>query len=201
MLYEVITIGFLSSYFYGFLIIMFPMIFDIILANRLIAKQVDRGSMSNILATPNTRNKISLTYMTSMLIGVTVLISFNTVVGIIAAEANFSGQLDISKFIVLNIGALLLHYAISGICFFASCFFNDTKNSLAVGAGVPIAFFLIQMLANMGGKLENMKYLTMYTLFNPDGIIAGETNAIISIIILGVISCVLYTSGIRNNFV
>lgn len=189
-------IGFLSSYFYGFIIIMFPMIFDIIMANKLISKQVDKGSMSNLLSTTNTRNKISVTYMAFMLSSVTFLIAFNTIIGIIVSETNFKGQLDIPKFILLNFGALLLHFAISGICFFASCIFNETKNSLAFGAGIPIAFFLIQMLGNMGGKLEKFKYFTMFTLFNPDSIIEGDASAFISLIVLFVISVALYVGGI-----
>jgi len=189
-------IGFLSSYFYGFLIIMFPMIFDIILANKLISKQVDKGSMSNLLSTPNTRNKISITYMAFTLSSVTFLIIFTTILGIVVSESKFSGQLDISKFILVNFGALLLHYAISGICFFASCVFNETKNSLAVGAGVPIAFMIIQMLANMGGKLENFKYATMLTLYNSDAIVKGSASVMPSLIALAVIAIVLYGTGI-----
>ncbi len=189
-------IGFLSSYFYGFIIIMFPMIFDIILANKLIAKQVDKGSMSNLLSTPNTRNVISATYALFMLAGVTFLIAFNTLVGIAVSELMFAGQLDIKKFIILNVGALLLHFAISGICFFSSCLFNSSKNSLAVGAGIPIAFFLIQTLGNMGGKLENLKFFTMFTLFDPDAIVNAEASVIPSLFSLAFIAAVLYIGGI-----
>jgi len=51
-------ITFMAVYFYGFLVIMFPLIYCIILANRLVAVLVDRGSMAYLLATPNTRAKI-----------------------------------------------------------------------------------------------------------------------------------------------
>ena len=55
-------VKYLSQYFYGFLIFMFPMIYVISISNRLIAKSVDNGSIAFILSTPNTRMKIWLTH-------------------------------------------------------------------------------------------------------------------------------------------
>ncbi len=189
-------IGFLASYFYGFLILIFPMIFEIIISNRLIAKQVDKGSMAYLLATPNTRKKIILTYGLFIFLAITILIVFTTIIGIAFSETMFSGMLDKKEFVMLNIGALLLHYTISGICFFSSCVSNDTKYSMSFGAGVPIAFFLIQMLANMGGKLESLKFATIFSLFNPTNIISGDISVIPSFIALGVIALALYLAGI-----
>jgi len=95
----------------------------------------------------------------------------------------------------MNIVLYFLHIALSGICFFASCISNDTKRSFTIGAGIPVAFFLIQMLANMGGKLENLKYFTLFTLFNTTDIIAG--NSIVSpVLILLAVAIVLYGLGI-----
>ena len=52
---------FLSNYLYGFLLLVFPMILEIILANKLVAKYVDTGSMAYLLSTPNSRKKIVIT--------------------------------------------------------------------------------------------------------------------------------------------
>jgi len=189
-------LGHLSTYFYGFLILFFPTIFDIILVNKLVSKHVDKGSMAYILATPNTRKKISVTFAGFILFSVTVLMAFVTILGLIYCQMNFSGMLDVKKFILINIGALLIHYAVSGIAFFASCVFNDMKNSLGIGVGIPIAFLIIQMLANMGGNLENFKYATMFTLFNPSKIAVGDSSTLPCFIALAVISGALFIGGI-----
>ena len=50
------------------------------------------------------------------------------------------------------------------------------------------------MLANMGGKLANLKYATVFTLFNPKAIIAGEISAwwmCGALVVLGVIFFVI----------
>lgn len=192
---ETSLIGFLSSYYYGFIIIVFPMLFEIIVANKLIAKQVDKGVMGYLISTPNTRTKIALTQAGFLLGSITIIMAFVTILGIVLCEKRFPGELDVQAFLLLNVGALLLHYAISGISFFASCIFNDTKNSVGIGAGIPVAFYIIQMLANVGGKLENFKYATLFTLFNPQDIIALNSRVLSSFIMLGVLTIVLYIIG------
>lgn len=189
-------VGFLASYYYGFIIIVFPMIFDIIIANKLVAKQVDRGSMAYLLSTPNKRTKIVSTQAGFLLISITLLISFVVALGSVLSHSMFPDELDITKFIIMNLGALLLHFAISGIAFFSSCLFNDTKNSLGLGAGLPITFFLIQMIANAGDKFADLKYATIFTLFNPEDVVKGSENVLSCFLALGVISIILYVGGV-----
>ena len=43
-------LGFMISYLYGFILLVFPMVFCILRANGLVAKYVDRGSMACLLA-------------------------------------------------------------------------------------------------------------------------------------------------------
>ncbi|MDV4149412.1 ABC transporter permease subunit [Clostridium sp. AL.422] len=189
-------IEFINTYLFGFLFIIFPMIFEIIIANKLIAKYVDSGSMAYLLATPNKKSKIAITQALFMLISIGILIFFITLVGIISSEVNFPGELDIKKYILMNIGLYCLHISISGLAFFASCISNDTKLSYSISAGVPIGFFIIQLLANMGGKLENFKYFTIFTLLDTDKLIKGNVSAIWMIIVLLVVGIILYIAGI-----
>lgn len=189
-------IGFLSAYLYGFLMLIVPMIFSILCANRLIARQVDSGSMTYLLAAPVKRRSVAFTQMKVIASGIFALIFYATVLGIITCEISFPGELDIGKFILINLGALCLHLLIGGICFLCSCIFNDTKNSIGFGAGIPALAFVIQMMANAGAKLENAKYATFFTLFNPDGIAAGQTGAIFGMVALFAGALVLFASAI-----
>lgn len=189
-------VEFLSSYLFGFILLVFPMIFEIILANKLVARYVDRGSMAYLLATPNTRKKIAITQAFVLIMNVTILIVFAFFVGTIASFVFFPGDLDVGKYALLHVGVLCLHIAISGLGFFSSCIFNDTKHSYSISTGVPIAFYLIQMLANMEGKLENLKYVTIFTMFDTGKLISGDVSGIYMIAILAVVGLVLYTLGI-----
>ncbi len=45
--------GYLASWLYGLLMFGFPMVYCIILGNRLVARQVDSGSFAYLLSTPH----------------------------------------------------------------------------------------------------------------------------------------------------
>jgi ABC-2 type transport system permease protein len=188
-------LGFIASYYYGFLILLLPMIYTIVVANRSISSHVDKGSMAYLLSTPNTRTKVARTQALYLLVSITLLIGFVTLVGVAICQIMFPGDLDISGFLLLNLGTLLLYYAVTGIGFCASCFFNETKNSLAIGAGLPVAFLVLQMISNVGDATKFFQYFTLYTLFDPERIITGEGYGI-SFIVLCAIGIAMYFAGI-----
>jgi ABC-2 type transport system permease protein len=188
-------IGYIATDLYGMLLIMVPMVFSIILGNKLVAGYVDRGSMAYLLATPNKRVKLALTQALCLWVNIGILIIYTTVAIIISSALMHPGMLDYGKLVLINVVIYFLHIAISGICFFASCISNDTKRSFTIGAGIPVVFFLIQMLANLGGKLANLKYFTMFTFFNPTDIIAGK-SIVLPVLILVAVAIVLYGAGI-----
>ena len=189
-------IGFMSSSLYGFILLVFPMIFCILRGNALIARYVDKGSMVSLLAAPVKRTAVAFTQMKVIVSGVFIMLVYTTVLEIVCAAGSFPGALDYRHLLLLNAGLLCLHLFIASVCFLASCLFNDTKYSVGFGAGVPALMYVLQMLANTGDSAENFKYATFFTLFNPDGLIAGEAGAIAGIIVLFVGATLLFAGGI-----
>lgn len=189
-------LGFLSSYLYGMLLLVFPMVFTIIRGNALIAKYVDRGSMVALLAAPVKRRTVAFTQMKVLASCIIALIAYVTLLEIAVIGAQFPGELEVGKLLLLNVGLLCLQLFIGGICFLGSCLFSDTKNSVAFGAGIPVLMYVVQMLVNMGGELEKAKYFTFFTLFRPDGILAGETAALAGMAVLFIGAVMLFAAGI-----
>lgn len=189
-------LGFMVSYLYGFILLIFPMAFCILRGNALIARYVDKGSMASLAAAPVKRRTIAFTQMGTLISGIMLLIFYITVLELVCAELAFPGDLDIAALCMLNSGLLCLHLFIGGICFLSSCLFSDTKYSIAFGAGIPALMYIVQMLANVGGKAETAKYFTFFTLYNPDAVIAGEGNTDIGMFVLFAGAAVLYGLGI-----
>ena len=186
-------IEFINTYLYSFLMIFFPMIFEIILVNKLIVRYVDNGSMAYLLATPNSRRKIITTQIISCILLTILLIGIITGIGCICSDIMFSEDLDIEKYVLLNLTTLLLTLAVSSICILTACFCNKTKSYVAVGAGIPILFYLIQMFLNMNKDLEKLKYATIFTLLPGKQIIEGAEDEIVMYsLILGIITIALY---------
>jgi len=127
----------------------------------------------------------------------------NMIVGIINAqlandEIGYDEGIDFSvkDYVKLNLGAFLLMFAIAGVSFMFSCIFNLTKNSLALGAGIPIACLIFEIMSQASSDLEFFKYLSLNTLFDTSAITGGGTF-IPQFIVLAVLGSVLYLVGIK----
>lgn len=188
--------GFMISYLYGFILLIFPMVFCILRGNGLIARYIDRGSMVALVAAPVKRRTVAFTQMTVLVSGILFLVVYSTVVQIMCSELSVPGELDVSELLRLNGGLLCLHLFIGGICFLASCIFSDTRYSIGFGTGIPALMYVLQMLSNVGGSAEKAKYFTFFTLYNPEGIIAGDGGAMIGTAVLLIGSIILYLLGI-----
>ncbi len=188
-------IGFMASSFYAMMAIIFPMIYSIIVGNNLVAKKVDDGSMAGYLSTPVPRKKIILSNALYLAISMLVMWLVVTIFGIVLANVAQPDALNIEKFILLNLGAFLFQFAISGICFASSCIFNRSKNSLLLGAGLPLGFFVLSLLVKMADSLTFLKYITLTSLYDTSAILTGGTF-IPQFIVLGIIAVALYAFGI-----
>lgn len=103
-------------------------------------------------------------------------------------------EFDIETYFWLSLGLLLLILAMSSISFFASTLFNRTGLALAVGGGIPFAFFLITMIQQLMDSANGLKYMTITTLFDTDAILAGGEFGW-GLVALGTITFVLYTAS------
>ena len=188
--------SFIASYFYNFLAIMFPIIYCISVAYRLVGKHVDRGSMAYLLATPSSRRKIILTQALYLLISLTVLFLLIFLAGFLFSRLLFPGQLEVGNFLLLNLSTLVIFYAVSGICFFFSCLFNNGSYSLAFGTAVPVAFFVLRMLANLGDNFAWLGYFSLFSLIDPMEVARGNLALGTGIILPLIIALFMYGAAV-----
>lgn len=194
-------ISFMISYLYGFILLLFPMVFSFIMANSLICKYVDDGSMASLLAAPIKRRRIVFTQLTVLFTEITLLILYVTVLELTVANISFPGALNTDELLFLNCGLWLFQIMIAAFSFLCSCIFNETRYCLAFGAGIPLVMYIIQMLANVGDKMANLKYLTVFSLFDPDQFITYDPMAFWSLaaMFLAVIIMIIAAVQIFKN--
>ncbi|RXI96636.1 hypothetical protein DS745_23335 [Anaerobacillus alkaliphilus] len=188
-------IAFIANQYFGNFALIFAMIYSVIIGNKLIADQVDKGSMAFHLSTPITRTQYTLTSTIFFISTLVVMFGLIFVVGYAVAELVQPGELPVEKFFMLTLGSLLLNIAISGITFFASCLFNRSSQSLALGAGLTLFFFAMNMLSGMNDSLEILKNVTIITLYDSNAIIQSGSYGPQLIILVG-LTLVLYLAGI-----
>lgn len=113
----------------------------------------------------------------------------------IAASQHLSRDKSVTfstkDFLLLNLGLFLLMFALGSISFLASSIFNLSKYSFALGAGLPLLFYIFQMVAGIDKSLSWFKYLSLNTLFDTQKILNGK-SVLIEYLVLGVVGIVLY---------
>lgn len=180
--------------FFGMFALILPMIYNIFVGNKLVSSEVDSGILSCTLNTPITRKKVISTKAIYLVVSTTLMIVVVAVIGLLM-NVVYSADLDIGVYLLLNLGLLLFSLAISGIVFLSSSYFNKSNNAMAVGAGIPILFFVLSIVAGLSDSFEFVKYFSLNTLYDTANIVAGSSY-IASFIAMGVIAIVAFASSI-----
>ncbi|MBQ0099411.1 MAG: ABC transporter permease subunit [Firmicutes bacterium] len=166
-----------GSIFYKIAGLLLPIIYMIMVSNNLIAGQVDSGSMAYILSTPTKRETVSLTQMLFLVGSLLLMFILTTITSIVCFEiVEVDTTLNIGKLILINLGAFVVMFAMSGIAFLASSWFNRSKHAMAIGGGLNI-FFLVATILGLFGtsiipkiirmeELNFFNYVSIISLFD-----------------------------------
>ncbi len=187
--------GFLAGYYYGFIVILFPLIFTIMLSYKLIGKYVDDGSMAFLLSAPVSRQTLARTQGFTLFGMVTDLIASITLIGLIFSALLFPGELNIGRYLLLNLGVIFLFFAISGITYLCSTLFNEAKHMLGFSIGILVAFFVIDMLSSVDERLDFLQYFTLFTLFDGNKINQGDPIIYFHFTLLCLVGILSYALG------
>lgn len=172
-------------------------IYVIITSNKLIASQVDRGTMAYVLSTPAKRSSVAFT-QAAFFLGSLFLMFFISAGAHILAHYIGVGSItgaEIQTILLLNLGLFVLNAALSGICYLTSCVFNLSKYVTAVGGGIVGASIVLSIMAMFGSNFHWMRNLTLVTLFDINSVLANSSGFIWKFIVLVLVGAVTYIIG------
>lgn len=172
--YEPSLNGVLGGYLYGTVFMIAPLLFSIPAACRLVAAKTESGMMTWILAAPCDRARIAFTQIYFLGFGLFLMFFVTGTAGMIWGLWKQPALFSAGSFFLMNLGAFCLHFCVGGAAFLASCACNDRETALMIGTGVPLLFYLIYMLSNMGGILDYLKYATVFSLCSAGDIVEGN---------------------------
>ena len=123
----------------------------VILANSLIADQVDRGSMAYVLSTPTKRSAVAITQMVFLIVVPFLMLSVVCATRI-GTSFMFYDEVNVAGMIALFAGMYVLVEAVCGLCYMGSCLFSQSRKSMAFGGGLAVWFFLASMIGLFGSQ-------------------------------------------------
>lgn len=169
--------------------VLLPMIYVLVVSNKLIVNQVNDGSMAYVLSTPTTRGKVIRTQLfflfTSLFLMYAIILGGTLLSEVIARFILSSQYPDIPntniplRTVLYMFGSFIAIFALGGICFGLSCWFNRTSYSLGIGGALCVIFFISCILGLFGSKvfvnigigvdaMYCFNYFTIFTLINTD---------------------------------
>jgi len=173
-------------------------IYVIVTANKLIAGQVDKGTLAYVLSTPVKRSKAAITQAVFFL-GSLFLMFFISAGAHILSRYITAGRISLSEvgtILLLNLGLFVLNAALSGICFLTSCIFNLSKYVIAVGGGIVGAFIVLSIMSMFGESFHWMKNFTLVTLYDINSVLANSSDFIWKFTVLAGVGAVTYLIGL-----
>ena len=195
-----------GSIFFKMAGLLLPIIYMIMASNALIAGQVDSGSMAYVLSTGTKRREVVFTQAVFLITSLLAMFVCTALTSVICfAIVNVNTDLDFGKLLLINLGAFLVMFAMSGISFLASCVFNRSKNSMALGGGLNMFFLVATMLGLFGSPvlpsiirmkaLNAFNYVSIISLFDVISVLEGTFTFLWKLGILAVIGIVCYITG------
>lgn len=198
----------IGSIFYRIAGLLLPMVFVIMVANGLLAGQVDSGSMAYVLSTPTKRRAVACTQMAYLMISLLamfLLVTVTSVVSIwIVGGNNFA--INFAEICLFNLGAFLTMFAFAGYCFMCSAIFNRSKYSMSIGGGLSIFMLVCTILGLFGSNvvpsamridaMNVFNYFSIISLFDTVSILNGTIDFAWKFAILSGIAIVTFIVGV-----
>lgn len=197
----------IGSIFYRIAGILLPMVYVIMVANGLLAGQVDSGSMAYVLSTPTKRRTVSTTQMLYLLVSLFAMFACVTAVSVVSIwiVGGNAFAINFGEILLFNLGAFLTMFAFAGFCFMCSAIFNRTKYSLSIGGGISIFMLVCTILGLFGSsvvpsamRIDQMNffnYLSLITLFDTTSILSGGLFYLIGFGVLAIVGIVTFVVG------
>ena len=196
----------IGSIFFKMAGLLLPIIYVIMVSNSLIASQIDTGSMAYVLSTSTRRKEVTFTQGLFLISSLFLMFVCTTITSCVCFKiANVTTDLTYTKLILINLGAFITLFAISGINYLTSCIFDRSKKAMALGGGISMFFLVATMLGLFGSPvipsvvrisaLNNFNYVSLISLFDVVSILDCGYDFIYKLVILLVVGLVGYITG------
>lgn len=169
-------LAYTASTFFGMLALAFPMIYYCILNNSLIAKGVENTSIAYTLTAPIKRTTVVITqglYLISSLVFIFIGVFISGVIMLATKDVT-----DFWSYANLCGITMVICIFVAVFSYLLTVVFCSSKLSLALGAGVPIAFILLNMISNVDESVGFLAKLTPFGYVDPVDVVMGDQSVL-----------------------
>ena len=156
--------GILGGYFWENIFTLVPFVVSIPVAASFVAGKLESGAFAWILSAPVEREKLLFTQIYSFTFALFALFFVNCLVGIVCGLAFCGSYFVISEFLLMCLGGFCLHFCLGRMIL---------AKKKRETTGIVLLFYILKMLASLGGIFGYLKYVTIFSMYLADDVIDG----------------------------
>ncbi len=164
-------------------------IYAMMLGSGTISREEDYKTIEFLLAQPLSRENIITAKALGVLSYIVLLniLLFSSTYGLL--EAFKKDDYSITAFLLLSLGAFLLHTTFASLGLLVSVFVKRARTSMSISLGVVLGTYFLSVASSISSKLDILRYLSPFKYVEAAGIItSGRIDALYAIIIAAIIA-------------
>ncbi|MBI4236288.1 MAG: ABC transporter permease subunit [Chloroflexi bacterium] len=139
-----------------------------------VAREIERGSILLVLARPLARWEFLLGKILATMVGLLVLTAI-AVAGVAAGALAVGEPLQMGPFLLVAANGYLLFLTAAGVALLLSALGSDASGVAGQAAGVTLAAYFVDFLANLWSKAEFLGPLSFFHYYDPARIVRTGT--------------------------
>lgn len=170
-------------------------IYAMLLGSGIISKEESDKTIEFLLAKPVTRTRIVTSKALCVLFYV---ITFNIIFSVsnfIMFEVVKTADYDLTGFLLVSIGPLLLSLTFAAIGLMISVFITKSKTVYPLSIGIVIGAYALNVIASISDKTEKLKYFTPFKYVESANLIIDKNIETVYLIIM---ACIIVFSTVAT---
>ncbi len=187
---------YLANYLFGFIYLMFPMLFVLFIATKLIGKPIDSGSMVYLVATPLRRSTIAITQILFLFDALFFVFAVNFIATYAVSEIRFPGMLDVAGYLILNVITYLVIGLLASIVFFMSVLPIDYGKAQGIAISFSVYAFIANALYKLSDSLSFLQYTTIFRFIDIEQALQSDATIWLTIGIVSALTLVFLAASV-----
>ncbi|MHB8072217.1 ABC transporter permease subunit [Desulfosporosinus fructosivorans] len=183
--------SFISGQFFARIWVMLMALYGIQIANALLAKMVDDGSLAFLLSTPVSRSEI-LSTQTGVMVSTNAILVAAMIGGVYLGTFCSGIKIEHARYIDLGLLGLSFFSLIEFYSLFFSAWFVEEERAVTYATGLTLAFYGMDIVGGLSDRLSWLKNLSLFQWFQPQEVLEGTTDPLWPIIGFSVTSAGLW---------
>lgn len=180
------VLNILSGNYYGLIFQIVALLFALTVASRMLARPIDTGELMLYLSAPISRGKY-IDAASGFSIGASALLALLNALALWIGDVIWDLDLNYAIVAGLTFNSFFLLVALSSITLFLATLFNESRKSYMIGAAILGLMVILVIVSGLSAEFEWLQNLSLFSLFDANGIIQEENNWVLNILLLALI--------------